>query len=70
MKRTISITVKGKQKTWAFSFEGDPAHLADWEADGLEVCEVLNTIPLWVQQMGLTRLWCRVQDAWNWMRLW
>lgn len=51
-------------------FEGDPAHLPDWRADGLEVYEVCNVVPVWVQRLGLTRPWCRVQDAWRWLRLW
>lgn len=70
MKRTLSITVRGKHKTWCFNFKGDPKYLAEWEADGLEVYELLNTIPEWAVNMGLTRIWCRVQDAWQWLRLW
>jgi len=70
MKRLMSIEVRGREKAWGFLFEGDPAHLPDWLADGLEVYEVCNVIPEWVQRLGLTRLWCRVQDAWRWMRLW
>ena len=70
MKQTMSITVRGKHKTWAFNFTGDPKHMADWEADGLEVYEVMNTIPVWAQQMGLTRIWVRVQDAWRFLRIW
>jgi len=66
----MSIEVRGREKAWGFLFEGDPAHLPDWLADGLEVYEVCNVIPEWVQRLGLTRLWCRVQDAWRWMRLW
>jgi hypothetical protein len=70
MKQTLSITVRGKQKTWSFNFTGDPQHLADWEADGLEVYEVLNSIPLWAQQIGLTHAWAAAQDAWRWLRIW
>lgn len=33
-------------------------------------CEVCNVVPVWVQRLGLTRPWCRVQDAWRWLRLW
>lgn len=70
MNKMLSITVKGKHKTWCFNFKSDPKYLAEWEADGLEVYEVCNTIPVWAQQMGLTHVWCRVQDLWQWMRLW
>jgi hypothetical protein len=70
MKQTLSITVRGREKTWAFNFKGDPKYLEEWEADGLEVYEVLNTIPEWAQRMGLTHIWCRGQDAWRFLRLW
>jgi hypothetical protein len=70
MKQTLSITVKGKHKTWSFNFPGDPKYLAEWEADGLEVYEVMNTIPLWAQRLGLTHVWCMVQDAWRFLRIW
>jgi hypothetical protein len=70
MKQTYSITVRGKHHTWGFHVEGEPEHAKDWEADGLEVYQVLNTIPVWVHRLGLTRPWCRAQDLWRWMRLW
>lgn len=70
MKRKIEITVRGKSDTWGFVFQGDPKYLEEWLEDGLEVSEVLNTIPLWAQQMGLTHIWCRVQDVWRWLRVW
>ncbi len=70
VKKLMSIEVRGREKRWGFLFEGDPAHLAEWRADGLEVDEVCNVIPVWAQRMGLTRVWCRVQDAWAWLRLW
>jgi hypothetical protein len=70
VKTACRIVVKGKHHTWAFNFPADAKHLPEWEADGLEVYEVLNTIPEWAQRMGLTHVWCSVQDRWNWMRLW
>lgn len=70
MKQMMSITVKGREKTWAFNFKADKKHLADWEADGLEVYEVLNSIPEWALKMGLGQVWMKVQDAWRFLRLW
>lgn len=70
MKQPIQIIVRGKRHTWGFTFEGDPKHLADWRADGLQVYEVCNTIPAWAVDFGLLRLWVAVQDAWRWMRVW
>lgn len=62
MTRRLSITVQGQRKTWSFCFDGDLRHLDEWRADGLEIDEVVNTIPAWVVGMGLTRPWCFVQD--------
>jgi hypothetical protein len=70
MKQKLEIVIRGKHKEWGFPFYGDPKYIPEWEADGLTVHEVLNTIPEWAQRMGLTRIFCRVQDAWNWLRLW
>lgn len=70
MKRLMSIEVRGRDHSWGFLFEGDPAHLEDWRADGLEVYEVCNVIPEWVVSLGLTRPWCWAQNVWQWMRLW
>ncbi len=70
MRKNIEVTIRGKQKTWGFVFKADPKHLDEWRADGLEVDEVLNIIPQWAQRIGLTRIWCAVQDAWQWLRVW
>ena len=70
MNKLLSITVKGKRATYSFRFKGDPRYLDEWRKDGLDIDEIVNTIPLWAQQLGLTRPWCRVQDAWNFLRLW
>ena len=70
MKQQFSITVRGKRATYAFTFTGDPAHLEGWRADGLEVDQIVNTVPLWAQRLGLTRPWCFVQDVWQWLRVW
>jgi hypothetical protein len=70
VKGTCQIVVRGKHKTWAFNFPADPKYLPEWEADGLEVYEVTNSIPEWAVNLGLTRPWVAVQDFWNWIRLW
>lgn len=68
--KRLSITVKGREKTWGFTFDHDPKYLAEWRADGLEIDEVLNTIPTWIVDMGLTRPWCFCQDVFNFRRPW
>lgn len=71
MRRTYTIGVQGRSGArYEFPFEGEPEHLPGWLAEGFEIDEVLNTIPLWVQRLGLTRPWCRMQGAWRWLRLW
>ena len=64
MKR-MSVVVRGDRKTWGFTFLGDPAHLQEWRADGLDVCVIENSIPEWAVRFGLTRLYCFVQDVLN-----
>lgn len=70
MKQHMTIEVRGKDRTWGFPFKGDPAHMEAWRADGLNVSLVVNTIPLWAQRLGLTRIWCRAQDGWGFLRFW
>jgi hypothetical protein len=70
VKRTMSINVRGKSgATYGFLFSGDPKHLDEWRADGLDIDEVSNTVPVWVARLGATSAWCRVQDVWQWLRL-
>mgnify|MGYP000973491095 CR=1 FL=1 len=63
--KLMTVTIHGCNRTWAFPFYGDPQHIPDWRADGLEIHEVLNIVPLWVQRLGLVRPWCAVQDLFN-----
>ena len=65
MKKLLSITVKGQTKEWAFNFYGDPRHLEKWREDGLEVNEIVNTIPGWIADIGLARPWVFFQDLFN-----
>ncbi len=71
MKRRLSINVRGKSGAmFGFQFYGDPKYLDEWRAEGFEIDEVLNTVPVWAARLGLARIWCRAQDAWQWLRLW
>lgn len=65
--KQLSIEVRGKEKSWSFTFLGDPKYLDEWRADGLEVFELVNTIPAWVADQGLwaIKLWCFLQDVFN-----
>ena len=64
-KSLIGLEVKGRTKSWGFAFYGDPKHIPEWRADGLEVSEIEILIPVWVLNLGLARAWCFVQDLWN-----
>lgn len=64
-KKLIGLEVRGDTKSWGFHFYGDPKHIPEWRADGLEVSEIENLIPAWVVDLGLARAWCFVQDLWN-----
>jgi hypothetical protein len=55
MEKLLYIEVEGKEKKWSFNFMGDPKHLEDWRADGLEVGEIVasydvdkNTLPVFL----------------------
>lgn len=61
----MSVTIRGKEKTWDFVFYGDPKYIKDWEEDGLSVWITVNVIPAWVARLGLIRIWCFVQDVFN-----
>jgi hypothetical protein len=66
----MCINVRGKSgATFGFPFTGDPKYLEEWRSEGFEIDEVLNTVPAWAADLGLARIWCRVQDAWQWLRL-
>ena len=65
MTKLLQITVRGKRHTWAFEFYGDPQFIEDWRADGLDVCEVVNTVPEWAARLRLVRPWCFFQDLFN-----
>lgn len=60
-----TIQIKGHEKTWSFTTDVDLKYLPEWWADGLEIYELCNTIPVWVPRIGLTRIWCCVQDLLN-----
>lgn len=65
MKKLLSVEVKGQEKSWSFEFYGDPKYLDEWRQDGLEINEIVNTIPLWAIDLGLTKIWIFFQDLFN-----
>ena len=61
----MSITVQGKNHKYSFNFYGYPEHLETWRKEGLEIDMIENTIPVWIVDLGLTKIWCRIQDVFN-----
>jgi hypothetical protein len=64
-KKLMFVEVRGENSTWAFSFYGDPQYLPDWHGDGLKVEVIENTIPAWLPAWLPLRLWCGLQDIFN-----
>lgn len=62
MKRSMALIVRGREKEWGFTFQGDPRHLEDWRADGLDVSLCHNEVPAWAVKFGLLRPWVAAQD--------
>lgn len=61
-----------KTPTASFFFEvlEDPAHLDHWRAHGVEIDEIVNTIPVWLPNWIPARWWCAAQDAFNFKWPW
>lgn len=70
MIRTYIIEHHGNTHTWALLIRRTEEAAADMRADGIELHEMTNTVPFWVAELGLARLWCFAQDIWNWPSDW
>lgn len=64
-KKLCSITVRGKHCVWSFHTYADPQYLKEWQADGVEIDEVINVIPEWIVDLGLMRPWIFLQDCFH-----
>lgn len=62
--KQFTITLQGRTRRWSFTFLGDPSDWPEWEADGLEVHLLCNTVPAWVPWWGI-RAWVVIQDVIN-----
>lgn len=61
-KKLYSVTVRGKCHEWNFNFYSKEKYLQDWLDDNLEVCEIENSIPIWLPPWIPLRFWCFLQD--------
>lgn len=64
-KKLHSITVRGNNHTWTFHAYLDPQYLDEWREDGLEIDEIQNTVPAWTVDLGLSGVWCFLQDCFH-----
>lgn len=59
-RRRYAITVRGQHCRWSFPVVAKPRDAESWRRDGLEVDEIVNTVPDWWPLS--TRAWCRLED--------
>ena len=65
MSKHLSMTVKGRNHTWCFDILADEKYMQEWLDDGLDIVIIENTIPMWVNDFGLTHAWVFMQDLFN-----
>ena len=65
MKQLMLLEVRGKNKLWDFTVEGDSKYLKEWRDDGLDINPLVNVIPQWVVDIGFLHVWCFFQDLLN-----
>lgn len=63
--KLLSISVKGNNKQWSFNFYGNTRYINEWREDGLEIDIIENTIPEFINDIGLTKAWVFFQDIIN-----
>lgn len=72
----MSVEVKGRNKRWLFTVYADPKYLPEWQADGVNIERVLNTVPEWWVHLPWPRwfksahVWCFFQDILNFKNPW
>ena len=66
MKKQYYIKVQGKSCDWSIPIVAKPQHVEDWRNDGLEIMELINSIPAWWIEWSLPiGLYCFFQDVFN-----
>ena len=55
--------IRGHDHEWSATV--NEASVADMRADGIEIFEVANIIPTWVDRIGMTKPWCWMQDIFD-----
>lgn len=57
-----TLEVRGKTTAFCLDVELDREQYEAMTADGIYLGELVNTVPQWVQMLGLTDAWCWLQD--------
>ena len=65
----IEVIVRGKLKTWGIESCVSKEQYEEMMDDGVDVNIIVNSIPSWAQELGLTKMWFFVQDVFN-FRIW
>ena len=61
-KQLYCVNVRGRTTEWSFPVWSIPEYVQQWRDDGLIVDEIVNTVPLWVVNLGLLDVWVWLQD--------
>lgn len=64
IKRLFALRVKGKSHDYYFQVWLDPQFLDEWREEGIELDEIINTIPGWLPSV-LVKPWVVLQDIFN-----
>lgn len=65
----VHVTAKDG-RTFGFDTLVDTRYLDEWREAGIEIYILENSIPEWVADLGLVRIWCFLQDVWNLRNPW
>lgn len=65
-----TIHIKGNDHTWVINWNTTQEQMDDMNEDGLEVMELVYSIPMWVVNAGLGRVWCFFEDIFNFRNPW
>lgn len=65
------VRVRGKGHTWLIDTYITRENAEVWRQDGIDVVEILNSIPAWWVDAGLSvRFWCFWQDVFHFKNPW
>lgn len=60
-----AIEVRGKRSSWEVCWDASQSQIDAMREDGIEVDLIENSMPMWIVDIGMARVWCFFQDIWN-----